>query len=351
MTQQYTQPLRIVATALLALCCLFPALVRGDVQQQGATPAPGQVGTPEGLEAQKLNAEVVRLFREEKFAEALPLAKRALELCEKASGPEHPLMQTALKNLATVNLELKKYGAAAEAYQRLLKVQEKLHGQEDVSLYNTLSGLGWSRFYSGSAGRAEEAFTRGLKILEKASAPGDLKTVPALKDLTSLYQGAGRLGQAIVFYNRLIAIYEKQPHLASSDLAELLVKCAVLLREENKNAEAERYEARARTLYAAVNTQSVTVPVSGGVLQGNAILRRQPEYPLSAKQSRVQGMVQVQVEIDEAGIVTNAKAIRGPSELYTASEQAARRWRFKPTLLAGRPVKVSGVLTFNFTLR
>lgn len=351
MTQQHTQPFLTVTSALLALLCLFPALVQGGVQQQGNAPAQSQAKTPEVLEAEKLNAEVVRLFREEKYAEALPLAKRAPELCEKASGPEHPLTQSALKNLAAVNMGLKKYGAAAEAFQRLLKVQEKLHGQEDVSLCDTLSDLGWSHFYSGEAGRAEEAYRRSLKILEKAYAPGDLKTIPALRDLTSLYQGTGRLSQAIVFYKRQIDIYEKQLHPSSSDLAELLVKCAALLREENKNAEAEQYEARARTMYASLNTRPATVPVSGSVLQGSAILRRQPEYPLSAKQSHVQGTVQVLVEVDEAGIVTSAKAVRGPSELYTTSEQAARQWRFKPTLLEGRPVKVSGVLTFNFTLR
>ncbi|MFN7946048.1 MAG: TonB family protein [Blastocatellia bacterium] len=349
---QHTQPFLTVVSALLALLCLFPSL--GGVQQQSNAPgnaqAQSQTKTPEAVEAEKLNAEVVRLFRGEKFAEALPLAKRALELCEKVSGPEHPLTQSALKNLAAVNMGLKKYGAAAEAYQRLLKVQEKLHGQEDLSLCDTLSDLGWSRFYNREAGRAEEAYTRSLKILEKAYAPGDLKTVPALRDLASLYHGTGRFSQAIVFYRRMIAIYEKQPHPAGSDLAELLVKCAALLREENKNAEAEQYETRARTMYAAMNARPATVPVSGGILQGMAILRRQPEYPLSAKQSHVQGMVQVLIEVDEAGIVTSAKAVRGPSELYLTSEQAARQWRFRPTLLEGRPVKVSGVLTFNFTL-
>jgi len=41
-------------------------------------------------EARKLSAEVVRLYRAGKYDEARPLAERALEIREKALGPEHP---------------------------------------------------------------------------------------------------------------------------------------------------------------------------------------------------------------------------------------------------------------------
>ncbi|HZS06641.1 MAG TPA: TonB family protein [Blastocatellia bacterium] len=93
------------------------------------------------------------------------------------------------------------------------------------------------------------------------------------------------------------------------------------------------------------------VNISGGVLQGNAIRRVQPPYPPIAKAARAAGAVQVAVEINEDGDVTSASAVGGHPLLREAAVQAARQWKFKPTLLSGVPVKVSGVLTFNFTLQ
>jgi len=93
------------------------------------------------------------------------------------------------------------------------------------------------------------------------------------------------------------------------------------------------------------------ISVSGGVLQGNAIKKVQPAYPSDAKLAGVQGEVKVQLNISEDGKVMDAIAISGPEELKEVSVAAARQWVFKPIELSGMPVRVQGVLTFNFTLR
>jgi protein TonB len=91
--------------------------------------------------------------------------------------------------------------------------------------------------------------------------------------------------------------------------------------------------------------------VSGGVLQGKAINKVQPPYPPIAKAARASGAVQVQVTIDEGGRVIEAAVMNGHPLLRDAALQAARRWTFQPTELSGVPVKVQGILTFNFTLQ
>jgi periplasmic protein TonB len=91
--------------------------------------------------------------------------------------------------------------------------------------------------------------------------------------------------------------------------------------------------------------------VSGGVIQGNAIRKPAPPYPPIAKAARAQGAVQVQVTISEEGRVIDAVVVSGHPLLREAALQAARQWVFKPTELSGVPVKVQGVLTFNFTLQ
>lgn len=91
--------------------------------------------------------------------------------------------------------------------------------------------------------------------------------------------------------------------------------------------------------------------VSGGVLQGNAIKKAHPAYPPIAKAAKASGVVQVQITVSEEGKVIDATAISGHPLLRDATLEAARQWVFKPTELAGTPVKVQGILTFNFTLQ
>jgi TonB family protein len=91
--------------------------------------------------------------------------------------------------------------------------------------------------------------------------------------------------------------------------------------------------------------------MSKGVVNGEAKLLPKPNYPLMAKQLHVQGKVNVQVLIDEFGKVISARAIDGHPLFKQASEAAAYQAKFSPTKLSDQPVKVSGVITYNFVLQ
>jgi protein TonB len=89
-------------------------------------------------------------------------------------------------------------------------------------------------------------------------------------------------------------------------------------------------------------------PISGGVLNGKAISLPKPPYPPIARAARAAGTVTVQVTIDESGRVISARAVSGHPLLQQAAVQAAHGARFSPTQLSGQPVKVTGVITYNF---
>ena len=91
-------------------------------------------------------------------------------------------------------------------------------------------------------------------------------------------------------------------------------------------------------------------PVSGGVLNGTAVNLPPPVYPEAAKRMRTQGVVTVEVILDETGKVVSANASAGPTILRDAAVQAALKARFSPTKLSGQPVKVSGVINYKFAL-
>lgn len=89
--------------------------------------------------------------------------------------------------------------------------------------------------------------------------------------------------------------------------------------------------------------------ISGGVLNGKATSLPTPAYPAAARSMHISGKVTVQVLIDEDGNVVSASAASGHPLLKAAAVSAARRAKFSPTKLSGQPVKVSGVITYNFT--
>ncbi|HEY0004158.1 MAG TPA: TonB family protein [Pyrinomonadaceae bacterium] len=91
-----------------------------------------------------------------------------------------------------------------------------------------------------------------------------------------------------------------------------------------------------------------TAPISGGVLNGRAISLPKPPYPAIARSAHAGGTVTVQVTIDENGGVISARAVSGHPLLQAVAVQAARQARFSPTKLSGVPVKVTGVITYNF---
>ena len=88
------------------------------------------------------------------------------------------------------------------------------------------------------------------------------------------------------------------------------------------------------------------------VLNGRALALPKPDYPREARGLNLEGVVVVQVEIDEKGNVTNAKDLcYGPPYLSESSVKAAFQARFSPTTVSGVPVKVKGVIYYNFVRR
>ncbi len=76
----------------------------------------------------------------------------------------------------------------------------------------------------------------------------------------------------------------------------------------------------------------------------------QPDYPLLARQMKVQGSVVLQALISKTGVVQILRVVSGPQILASAARDAVRQWRFKPHYQGSEPVETQAQITVNFTI-
>lgn len=102
---------------------------------------------------------------------------------------------------------------------------------------------------------------------------------------------------------------------------------------------------------ASANTAKPNViKFEENVLRSAAIELPQPEYPRTALITRATGSVEVQLLVNEKGVVTNARGQSGNPLLIPAAEAAALKARFSPSKLSADPTIAFGIITYNFIL-
>jgi len=89
----------------------------------------------------------------------------------------------------------------------------------------------------------------------------------------------------------------------------------------------------------------------GGSVQGRKLIRSvQPIYPADAKSRHVTGTVLLHVIVAQDGSVQEIEVVSGPDELRQSAIDAVKQWRFKPTLLNGKPVEVDTKIQLVYNL-
>ncbi len=142
---------------------------------------------------------------------------------------------------------------------------------------------------------------------------------------------------------REIRPVEKQPSetaVVQNDKPIIVVSAPLPVKEEPKPA--------ANT--PAPETVKDTSPLDVGSLIGYATKQAAPQYPAAAKSIRATGVVKVEVTISEKGEVSSVQKTSGHQMLQAAAIDAIRKWKFKPFVRDGQPVKATGFVSFNFAL-
>ena len=92
-------------------------------------------------EAVQLNQQVTGLHQTSQYAEAIPLAERAIAIVEATLGESHPSVAPSLNNLASLYQAQDNYAEAEPIYQRALSISEAALGERHPVVATSLSNL------------------------------------------------------------------------------------------------------------------------------------------------------------------------------------------------------------------
>jgi TonB family protein len=118
-----------------------------------------------------------------------------------------------------------------------------------------------------------------------------------------------------------------------------------------RTAESQRLETENLKTEQQPLDSTGAVRVGGAIQPPRKIADVPPQYPAEALEAKVQGVVILEVRIDENGNVSDTRTLRSILLLDQAAIDAVKQWRYTPTLINGVPVPVIMTVTVNFTMR
>ena len=304
----------------------------------------------------QINQEVIEKYKAEKYDDALKGARQALDLSVKIYGAENNATAVYYINLGEIYRVKRKNVEAAENLQKALAIYQKNPAQNKDAIPKVLESLGTVLALDGKKEQAETFFTRYVSDMEMRYSKESKEVIPALKSLGNFYIYSAQFNKADeTFINRYLLtrkIFGKE----SDELDEIRDEhyCFTNQNFVPKDVTERRKkfeEALNKLLYPDKKEEDNLQKNGNSVINGKAMSLPKPAYPVEARNARAEGSVLVKVLLDEEGKVYKATAFCGNPLLRKASEDAAINAKFAPTRLNDLPVKVSGVIVYNFIPR
>ena len=320
---------------LLLLLCAASLFLSTSYQAQES---------PELNEAEELAASVIKLFNQQKFDEALPLAKKALQIREKLLPRTDYRVTASLNHLGDLYLAKRDYNAAKQVFEKLLPILEERSGPTDKSLGATLDRLAVLYHRQGNMSKAETMYQRAVAVREKAFGPDNVMVAEPLFALAQFYRLRKDPDQALPNYQRVMSIYEKVSGTNTAEFERATNGLSCIAYESQGDEYFKKVDAIRRQFKLKVPAREL-LPLMNGM----AKYLEKPEYPQEARDLRLSGTVVLLVDIDETGTVTAARDMcQGLPYLTQSCIRAALKSRFLPTRMLEAPIKVKGVLRYNF---
>ncbi len=179
------------------------------------TPTVGQVisqVSPQDklAEAEMLTQQVIQLYQQGKYNEAIPLAEQALAIRKKVLGDNNRLTADSLNNLAELYKSQGRYSEAEPLHKEALDIRRKQLGDNHPDTASSLNNLAALYYSQGRYSEAEPLYKQALAIRKQQLGDNHPDTATSLNNLAGLYRVQGRYSEAEPLYKQALTIIKQQ---------------------------------------------------------------------------------------------------------------------------------------------
>ncbi len=183
---------------------------------------------------------LARIYRgQQRHTEAEPLYQRALEIREKTLPADHPDIAASLDNLAHLYWEMGRAGQAERLADRVLAMREKALPAGHGDIADSLNFRAMLHHTLDQLDDADRLYTHALTIREKALPPDNVAIAAILNNLATLRQKQARLGEAALLHLRALGLQEKALPANHPAIADTLNNLAFCYMQQRRLDEAE----------------------------------------------------------------------------------------------------------------
>jgi tetratricopeptide (TPR) repeat protein len=191
------------------------------------------------------------LLGQGKYQQAIPIAKRAVELAKRTWDPEDPNTAETIDNLAVLYANIGEYAEAEPLYQEALRINQKVWGREHPRTVKILNNLGVLYQNAGKYVKAEPLFQEALRINQKVLGSENPYTLISLNNLAELYKDMGEYAKAEPLLQQALRIRQKD-RAESYQTATSLNDLGLLYDTMGEYAKAEQLDLEALRIYQKV---------------------------------------------------------------------------------------------------
>lgn len=301
-----------------------------------------QAQTDDNETLKQINQNVVSSYKNQKFDEALKFAQQAVDLSVKIYGVENREIAVAYANLGAIYQKKRKFKESIEFLEKAIDVYQKTPNFKGVGLIEAYETLAYSQFLSGKETESQTSYTKAVEVSERIFGKESKESFPPILSLANAYARDRNFEKADEYYLKSYASAIKNFGKEAKEIELIENSRTCLLIMQKVPGEKEKIFDEAKNKLFGVDV------VRTGVVNGKAISLPKPQYPAEAREKRLSGTASIRVTINEQGNVIETKSICRNDVLERAAEASAKEAKFAPTLIDGKPVKVTGIIVYNF---
>jgi tetratricopeptide (TPR) repeat protein/CHAT domain-containing protein len=170
-----------------------------------------------------IQKQILDLYLEGRYSEAIPLARKVLEALEDGLDPGDPLIGLSLNNLAQLLHANGDYVEAQRLYRNSLKVLQNSLGADDPDVATTESNLGALLRSLGHYSEAKHLYEHALATLRKNSGSMHPQVATTLGNLGGLYYDMGDYSSAVSCFKEALEISERLEGASSPSVGRILL--------------------------------------------------------------------------------------------------------------------------------